>query len=508
MDEQKAKAPGWGAREKPCHVGVRWLFLRMLAAAYLAAFGSLWTQIIGLLGKDGILPAARYLEQARRQLGGAGWLELPTLFWWNISDAALWGACALGTGLSLLAMAGVAQGLAFAALWMLWLSLFGIGQEFPSFQWDLLLLEAGFLAIFFAPWKLRPGLAREDRPSRALLWLLRWLLFRLMFRSGVVKLASGDPAWWGLTALQVHYETQPLPTWIGWWAHQLPAPFQRASCAAMFGIELALPFLIVAPRKLRFVACGGFATLMVLISLTGNYCYFNWLTLALAVLLLDDRAVTRELPTKLLPSDVEENARAFEPGWKRAVNGAIAGLLVLISLGQLHVLFPVRLPSAAALAALERAVRPFCVFNHYGLFAVMTPERPEIQVEGSADGKTWLAYEFRYKAGDPMRAPGFVAPHQPRLDWQMWFAALGTYRENPWFMSFLERLLLGSREVRALLEKDPFPDAPPRYVRATLLDYRFTRLAERRATGAWWKRESKGLYCPAVSLGETTGGGL
>ncbi|MBI4866948.1 MAG: lipase maturation factor family protein [Candidatus Wallbacteria bacterium] len=477
---------------------VRAAFLRALALVYLAAFGSLWTQIIGLVGENGILPAARYLEATRAQLGDGAWSAVPTLFWWGTSDAALSGACAVGAALAIAAVAGLAPGWVFAGLWGLWLSLFNVGQDFLAFQWDLLLLETGFLAIFLAPWRLAPG--REERPSLAVIWLLRWLLVRLMLRSGLVKLASGDALWRGLTALSVHYETQPLPTWAGWWAHQLPPGVQMASCAAMFAIELLLPLLMLGPRRARQVACAGTALLMATILVTGNYCYFNWLTLALCLVLLDDRALTRELPAIWLPAPSEEAARPREARWKRTANGAVAALILTLTLGQLGPLVLGGFRPPELLAELGRALRPFCIFNHYGLFAVMTPERPEIEIEGSLDGVSWRAYEFRYKPGDPARPPTFVAPHQPRLDWQMWFAALGDCRENPWFVRFLVRLLEGKAEVRTLLANDPFPEAPPRYLRTSVARYRFTDLATRRRTGAWWKREPKGPYCPVVSL--------
>jgi hypothetical protein len=397
-----------------------------------------------------------------------------------------------------------------------YLSLSVVCEIFLSYQWDALLLETGFLAIFFAPFQLVPRLSRERQPSRLMLWMLRWLLFRLMFSSGVVKLASGDLTWHNLTALTVHYETQPLPTWIGWYAHQLPGWFQRFSCGAMFAIELALPFLILAPRRLRFVACGSFVMLMALISVTGNYCFFNWLTIALCVLLLDDAAILswcRGASVKRRASDAVTTAlhrSAATTVWLRwrfwAIAPVAAAILLVTIVQQFRVSrIRVRWPAPVLRAYMHtyQSIAPFRSVNTYGLFAVMTTSRAEIVIEGSDDGLTWKTYEFKYKPGELTRRPRFVAPHQPRVDWQMWFAALGSYQGNPWFINFCVRLLQGQPEVLALLRTNPFPGTPPRYIRAMMYDYSFTDLATRWATGAWWRRELRGLYCPVLSLRES-----
>jgi lipase maturation factor 1 len=358
----------------------------------------------------------------------------------------------------------------------------------------VLLLETGFLAAFFAPAVWRHRLADARVPSPPFLWLSRFLLFRLMFLSGAVKLTSGDAAWRGFRALQVHYETQPLPTWIGWWAHQLPDAVQRASTAVMFGIELAVPFLIFS-KRLRRYAFAPLVLLQVLIALTGNYAFFNVLTIALCLLLLDD---------DLFPAAVRARVGMREAAphrWQRAVELPIAAILFLASLPPLFATIGLAGAVPNALARLTQTLAPFRSVNGYGLFAIMTTQRQEIVVEGSRDGVAWLAYELRFKPGDPSRRPAFVAPHQPRLDWQMWFAALGTYDDNRWFMAFLRRLLEGSPPVLELLAKNPFPGAPPRYMRAVLYDYRFTDLSTRRSEGTWWRRERKELYCPTVTLG-------
>ena len=518
----------WGRHvEQPTHFLTRWIFLRALGVVYLIAFVSLWTQVSGLIGHNGILPTDQFMSAVGQQcdLQGIGldrFRLLPTLCWFNSSDGFLHVQCAAGAGLAILLIVGIAPAPCLALLWLLYLSLVTVGRDFLGFQWDNLLLEAGLLAIFFAPLQL---VARASRPCVSLasvkpnqkkltgetpvplpiLWLLRLLLFKLMFSSGCVKLLSGDPNWRNLTALTFHYQTQPLPTFIGWYANQLPLWFQKASCVAMFCIELGAPFLIFAPRRLRFCGGAAIAFLQILILLTGNYTFFNLLTLALCLLLLDDFALAKFAPARFHPAfaPVTRHPSPVTPWrWPRFITVPLASVVIVLSLFQMGLMFGVRPVWLFPVAVADEWLAPFRSFNGYGLFAVMTTDRREIIVEGSNDGVNWLPYEFKYKPGNVDRRPVFVAPHQPRLDWQMWFAALGDARQNPWFMNFCDRLLQGSPEVLALLDKNPFPNHPPRYIRAEFYEYRFTNFAERRATGAWWQRELLGEYLPPISLHE------
>jgi len=465
---------------------VRRLFLRVLGVVYLIAFVSLGVQVEGLVGSRGILPVAPFLEWVKGQVGARGYWLLPTLAWFDASDGFLRFLCFGGAALALLVVLELAPAPALFLCWAFYLSLVSVGQIFLGYQWDSLLLETGLLAVFLAPLGLRPRPGAP--PSPIALWLLRFLLFRLMFGSGAVKLLSGDETWRQLSALRFHYETQPLPTPLAWWAHQLPPWFQAFSTVLMFAVELVAPFFVFAPRRLRLAACGAFLGLQALIAATGNYTFFNLLAVALALLLLDDAA---------LPKPRKEPAPAAGLAWPRFVLWPVAGVLGLVSLAEIAGTFGLGL---GPISSLDRALGPLRSVNSYGLFAVMTTSRPEIEVEGSDDGVTWRAYAFRWKAGDLERPPGFVAPHQPRLDWQMWFAALGNCQGNPWFVRFLERLLEGSPPVLGLLAQNPFPDHPPRFVRARCWDYRFTTRAERAATRHWWRREAKGLYCPVLSL--------
>jgi len=498
----------WGGHvEKPNHFLTRWLFLRGMGIIYLIAFTSLWTQINGLIGHDGILSINQLMPAAGQQFDAQGigldrFRQLPTLCWLNSSDGFLELQCVAGSLAAILLIVGIAPVPCLALLWLLYVSLATASADFLGFQWDNLLLETGFLSIFFAPLQMLPGISREALPSRLVLWLLRILLFKLMFSSGWVKLMSGDANWRNMSALTFHYETQPLPTWIAWYANQAPLWFQKFSCGVVFFIEIGCALLIFAPRRLRFFGGGAIAFLMIVIILTGNYTFFNWLALAMCLLLLDDFAIRRFLPEKIpgfffaVPQSIKKLR------WHWDVTVVLAVIFISISFLQITAILGFRTILLRPVEVADGLLSPYRTFNGYGLFAVMTIERHEIIVEGSNDGVNWLPYEFKYKPGDVMKRPGFIAPFQPRLDWQMWFAALGDYQQNPWFQNFCVRLLQGSPDVLALLAKNPFPDKPPLYIRAELYDYHFTNFAERRATGDWWKRTLIGEYLPPVSLRE------
>jgi hypothetical protein len=496
------------------------LFLRALGLVYAFAFASLAVQAKGLAGHNGILPADLLLQALQNQLGAERFWKLPTLFWMTgAGDAWLVAACWAGAALSLAVACGVLPGPGLLAAWILYLSLTNVCRTFLYFQWDILLIETGLLALFFAPWRWRLRIGALPAPAAPALFLVRWLLFRLMFSSGVVKLTSGDPTWWNLRALDVHYYTQPLPTWTAWWAHQAPGWWHSIECAVMFFIEIISPFFIFAPRLPRRAAAAcliGFQTILIA---TGNYAYFNYLTIALCLVLLDDAlwpAWLRRRAHLLPPVDspvahpsatdlLAPEAAPAPPGvpqrrWPVWVTVPVVAVFVVLGTADMTNRWGFRLYWPPAVESAAESLQPFHIINAYGLFAAMTTTRNEIVVEGSDDGQVWQAYEFRFKPGDPMHAPRFVAPHQPRLDWQMWFAALSSYRNQPWFQNFLVRLLQGSPEVLALLQRNPFPDHPPRYIRSRLYDYRFTDIPTRRSTGAWWERTEQGLYSPVQSL--------
>jgi predicted DCC family thiol-disulfide oxidoreductase YuxK len=477
----------WGRDYVPPRFDVvSWLFLRAIGLIYLVAFVSIGVQASGLIGSHGILPLPEFIDAIRSQFGAERYWLFPMVFWLGSGDFAIQAACWAGAALSLLLVFNILPRLSLLLLYVLYLSLFYAGQDFMTFQWDLLLLEAGFLALLLSI------------ASRLGIWLLRWLLFRFMFLSGAVKLLSGDPAWTDLSALSYHFQTQPLPTPLAWYAHHLPQSVLIATTAATFVIELVLPFLIFLPRRLRFVAAFGFLLLQISIFLTGNYNFFNLLTMALCLVLFDDAALHKVLPQRLTRL-LQQRTQGMEPRQIASfVAGSLALLIVFVSGVQLYSTFSGRTPMLAKW--IDYGIAPLRIVNTYGVFAVMTTERPEIIIEGSDDGIHWKEYPFKYKPGEVKRRPQWNISHQPRLDWQMWFAALGTQDQHPWFSRLLQRLLENSPEVIALLDGNPFPDKPPRYVRALLYDYRFANSKEKENKGAWWERQLMGLYYPAVQL--------
>ena len=477
----------WGPDYEPPRFDlVSWLFLRSIGLIYLAAFLSFGVQALGLIGSHGILPLAEFTAAIRSQFSWNRYWLIPMVFWLNQSDFAIQATCWTGAAVSLLLIFNVLPRLSLLFLYAGYLSLFYAGQVFMGFQWDVLLLESGFLALFMSI-ATKPGI-----------WLLRWLLFRFIVLSGAVKLLSGDSTWANLTALYYHFQTQPLPTPLAWYAHHLPRAVLTTATAATFAIELGLPFLIFCPRRLRFIAAFGFLLLQMLIVLTGNYAFFNLLGMALCLLLFDDAALRKVIPprlTRFVQNHVSKNPPRKIVSYGA---GALTPLIVFISCIQLYVVFGGQVSGPAARIAND--IAPFCIVNSYGLFAVMTTTRPEIIIQGSNDGVHWREYAFKYKPGDVGRRPVWNIPHQPRLDWQMWFAALGTPSENPWFGQFLRRLLENSHEVIALLRSNPFPEQPPLYVRALLYDYRYSSRDEKEKTGAWWVRQPEEIYYPATTL--------
>ena len=511
----------WGKDVRPpTYFWARRWFLRVLGLIYLIAFVSLWVQVDGLVGNNGMSPVSRFLPAVGQQLGSEAYFLLPTLCWFDSSNAFLHFLCGGGVVLSLLLILGIAPALSLVVLFTFYLSLTIAGQVFLNFQWDVLLLEAGFLAIFLAPWRLWPrelswwaGSAASltaSPVSRAGLFLLKLLLFKLMLMSGIVKLTSGDDSWgwlnhsfhWSaLTALDYHYWSQPLPTVFAWWADKSPEWFKHFSVAFCLAVEIIAPFFIWAPRRPRLIAAGLMVFLQLVIALTGNYCFFNLLTIALCLLLIDD-SVVASLCRGVLRYGVQDTATQRHGYNQLSPYAALAVIVVTLPINA-WLIFSAFKPQSRPPGWLTRfyeQLEPFRIVNGYGLFRVMTKDRCEIVVEGSADGVKWTPYEFKWKPGDVKRVPGWCAPHQPRLDWQMWFAALESPEQNPWLLGLVVRLLQGSRDVTGLLARNPFPDQPPHYIRAMFYRYRFTTSEERRQTGAWWKRQELREYLPTISV--------
>ncbi len=484
------------------HLLIRWIFLRMIALCFLAAFLSMLVQILGLYGQNGIIPISLLLAW-QPEYSADIVLRVPSIFWLNSSDSFLQLVCVAGAAFSTLALCGVLTGPMLLLGWFLYLSICSVGQDFMSFQWDSLLLETGLLAAFFAPWRMQepmplsPEFKKQPEGSLIFLWLIRLLLFKLMFLSGLVKIASGDKAWHDMTALDYHYETQPLPAPLAWLVAKFPELIQKMSTFLMFVIELGFPFLIFGIRPLRMLAVGGLVFLQLLIIATGNYAFFNWLTIALSLAAADDQMLSGVLPRSLRMS-LEMHALTLRSKisetWKFIIPGVIIGTISLGFFANTFLTSTIVPPPVKWLIGLADPLRSF---NTYGLFAIMTTTRPEIVIEGSNDGQTWIEYEFKYKPGNIKRMPPSVAPHQPRMDWQMWFASLAPDRVAPWFSLLIDRLLQGSPSVIALFDHNPFPDGPPKVIRAVLYEYHFSDADGLLKRGQWWTRKPIGTYMEA-----------
>jgi lipase maturation factor 1 len=513
----------------------RWIFLRALAVIYFSAFYSLLVQIKGLIGPEGILPAQRYLAAVAEQLGLSRYWFAPTLYWISAGSTMMMTVTWVGIAASVIAFLNLWPRLSFFICFVCFLSFVGATQVFSSYQSDGMLLEAGFLALFFAPPGLLPGWGAGHPPPRASWFLLQWEWFRIYFESGMVKLASGDPEWRHFTAMDEYYQNGPLPTWIGWYVQHLPHWFQAATVAGTLGMELGLVFMMFFPRRVRLICFFLVTPWEIGVILTANYAFLNYLVLALGVLLLDDKFLLRFVPARFRPHEPEpvaeaaleeerplsilaandSNAAETEPGegrgrrtWRGrlafhwwAVRLAVtAVMLTWIAYDTTAEMIGIPLREIPLPVKPILALDPFRIANQYGLFAVMTRGRYEIEFQGSNDGSNWSAYSFRNKPQALNEAPGIYAPYQPRFDWNLWFASLGGWRENNMVPITEERLLLGDGDVLSLFRGDPFPKVPPRYVRAVLWQYWFTSMEEKRSTGNWWRREYLGLYAPELTM--------
>jgi lipase maturation factor 1 len=498
---------------KTTHLLPRWIFLRALGMIYFSAFYSLLFQIKGLIGPRGLLPARDFLGAVPQYYPGLQrfWFA-PTLLWWSSSDRALAILCWVGLAAALAVVFNLWPRVALAICLTCFLSFVAAAQEFSGYQSDGMLLEAGFISLFFAPPGLRPGLGAGHAPSRASLFLLRWEWFRIYFESGVVKLTSGDYSWRHLTAMDDYYQNGPLPTWVGWYVQHLPHWFHAATAFMTLAAELGLVFLLFLPRRFRIVGFFILTPFQIGIILTANYTFLNYLVLCLGFLLLDDGFIRGVLPQRwknfgrreAVPIAAAESEAPKQIVWRarpwvRVLARTIAGVSLAWVFYVTTFLLLSTLPWGNPLpAAPVLALEPFRIANAYGLFAVMTHERYEIEFQGTQDGETWVAYPFRYKPQDTKQAPGIYAPYQPRFDWNLWFASLGSWRQNIWVVNAEERLLRNEPDVLALFAGNPFSGKPPQRVRAVVWQYWFTDRDTKRKDGTWWRRELIGFYAPAL----------
>ena len=490
----------------------RWIFLRALGLIYFSAFYSLIFQVRGLIGTEGILPAREYLQAiAENAPGLARFWYAPTLYWLASSSHALLVFCWIGLIASVLLVFNLWPRATLVICFLCFLSFVSAAQDFSSYQSDGMLLEAGFICLFFAPPGLRPGLGAAHPPSRASLFLLQWEWLRIYFESGVVKLASGDIQWRNFTAMDEYYQNGPLPTWIGWYIQHFPHNFHAFAVGATLVLELGLVWMILLPRRWRIVLFLVVTGWQIPVILTANYAFLNYLVLSLGILLVGDpflrwlwAQMRKATPTDLAPTPGETRkpeSRVALIRHFRAMKLAVAAVMltwVFYATAAEMVLMLWRwapLPTAP-IAMLE----PFRIANRYGLFAVMTRGRYEIEFQGSNDGQTWTAYPFLYKPQALNEAPRIYAPYQPRFDWNLWFASLDTWRNNEIVPNTEIRLLSNDKDVLRLFRQNPFASSPPRQVRAVLWQYWFTSMAEKRTTGNWWRRELIGAYAPTLEL--------
>jgi lipase maturation factor 1 len=490
------------------HLIARWLFLRAMGAIYFSAFLVLVFQVRGMIGTQGVLPAGEYLQRVGQAFGGLRFWYAPTLLWWvgsgnHVLTAVVW----VGLVASVLVVANVAPRAALVVCFVCFLSFIGVAQDFGQYQSDGMLLEAGFLSLFVAPGGLWPGWGRKSLAVRAAWFLLLWEWFRIYFESGVVKLMSGDPTWRNLTAMYEYYQNGPLPTWVGWYLQHLPHWFQKATAGATLGMELVLVWMAFLPRRWR-IACFCIVTAwQVVVIATANYAFLNYLVLVLAVLLLDDRALRRFVPGRWRlsngsPAQVSE-ARPGAPGSEVTRLGGVRVAVTVVALTLVGYVTTAEMvemfwPEAPVWNAPVAMLEPLRIANQYGLFAVMTPHRYEIEFQGSNDGQTWTPYLFRFKPQDVRERPGIYAPYQPRFDWNLWFASLTNWQDAPIVPLTEERLLEGDKDVLGLFRGDAFAGRSPKMVRAVLWQYWFSTPEEKRGQGVWWTRQLLGTYAPTV----------
>jgi lipase maturation factor 1 len=512
----------------------RWLFLRALGCIYFSAFFSLVFQIGGLVGPEGILPANQYLQAVAHSLGySRGLWFAPTLLWLASGPHMLGALCWVGMGASLLLTVNAWPRAMLLICFVCFLSFVSAAQDFSGYQSDGMLLEAGFIALFFAPAGLRPSFGSASPPSRASLFLLQWEWFRIYFESGVAKIIGGDPEWRNFTAMDEYYQNGPLPTWIGWYLQHLPHWFHASTAFATLALELILVWMLFLPRRWRVVCFFIVTPWQLGVILTANYTFLNYLVLTLGFLLLDDRVLLRFLPQRwrttlvpTAPSGAEDHSSSepSEPDkvpetspeagqteqsrlqhCRRALRRPVRILELSVSGTVLSWIFYATTVELIGmffalplLTAPVEVLEPFRIANRYGLFGIMTRGRYEIEFQGSEDGKTWVAYPFRYKPQDLSAPPGIYAPYQPRFDWNLWFASLGSWRDYPIVPQTEVRLLSNDEDVLTLFERNPFPSRPPREVRAVIWRYWFTTMSEKRTQGLWWHRQFLGLYAPTI----------
>jgi hypothetical protein len=479
----------------PSYWLTRFLLLRLLGLVYLVAFLVAANQATPLFGHDGLTPAPPRLDATAAELGGrgAGFLALPSVFWLDASDGAMRGVAWTGVALSAVVLAGFANAVLLLVLWALYMSFVHVGGLWYGYGWEIQLLETGVLGAFLCP-LLDPRPFPRRPPPVAVIWLHRWLVFRIMLGAGLIKL-RGDPCWRQLTCLYWHYETQPIPNPLSRGFHFLPRTAHRAGVLYNHLAELVAPFGAFGPRRVRHVAGAVMLLFQLILVASGNLSFLNYLTIVPILSCFDDGLLARVLPQALVARADRARAAAMASRGQQAAVAALVVVVVVLS----------RAPVANLLSTrqvMNTSFDPLHLVNTYGAFGTVGRERDEVVFEGTRDARptadaAWRPYEFRCKPGDPRRTPCVVSPYHLRLDWQIWFAAMTTADRYPWTVHFVWKLLHADPGVLGLLAGNPFPEGPPRWVRARLWRYRFAPPGN--PQGLWWDRELLGDWLPALS---------
>ena len=473
----------------------RFVLLRLLGFIYFIAFLAAANQIVPLVGENGLLPARTFLERVALHFGSRsdGFLQLPSIFWCGISDRFLAGTAWAGVALSAVVLLGYANAIIMALLWALYMSFLNVGQDWYGYGWEIQLLETGFLAVFLCP--LLDGRPFPRRaPPKLVIWLFRWLIFRIMLGAGLIKL-RGDPCWRDLTCLYYHYETQPIPNPLSWWLHFRPHWFHKLGVLWNHFIELIVPWFAFWPRTARHIAGALLASFQVILILSGNLSFLNWLTIVPALACFDDSLLAKFLPRALVAGSTLAAASARPSRAQDIAAAAVTVLVAVLSIAPVANLLSSR-------QVMNTSFNRLHLVNTYGAFGSVGQVRTEIVFEGTdesvlTDATRWKEYEFKAKPGDPHRRPVIVAPYQPRLDWQIWFAAMSTPEQYPWTLHFIRKLLHNDPGTLSLIANNPFPDRPPRYIRAQYYRYEFAPPGD--PSGAWWKRTLLGSWLPPLS---------
>ena len=474
----------------------RFVILRLLGLVYFVAFLIAARQIAPLIGRDGLLPAETFLRRVREHYGSglSAFLQVPSLFWFNVSDGFLVAVAWVGVALSLIVLLGYANAILLAVLWAFYLSFVHIGQDWYSYGWEIQLLETGFLGIFLCP--LLDGRPFPRRPPPTpVIWLFRWLAFRIMFGAGLIKI-RGDTCWGDLTCLYYHYETQPIPNPLSWWLHFRPHWFHKFGALWNHFIELIVPWFAFWPRAARHIAGVLLVSFQIVLILSGNLSFLNWLTMVPMLACFDDSLLRRVVPGRWVNHAVQAAETARPSRAQEALAAALAVVVALLSLNPvINLLSPNQI--------MNTSFNPLHLVNTYGAFGSVGRERREIVFEGTDDRVVsertqWKEYEFKCKPGDPMRRPCVISPYHSRLDWQIWFAAMSAPQEYPWTVHFVWKLLHNDAGTLGLLANNPFPAKPPRYIRAELFRYEFAPPAD--PSGAWWRRTPLGLWLPPLAV--------